>query len=174
MWFLAYFCRFSWSWYYKSGNKVDGQKIEAVMTWPRPLNQTEVHSFLGSAKYYHMFEERFFFISAPMKKSTHEGTEFQWTEACNQSFQEFKKKLTTTPILTLPKGNECFVVCGTSRIGLGCVFICLYTVKKGWKKLSYIQSRVDRSCLCSINLAALFIWGSYRYFHQSLESSILT
>uniref|UniRef100_A0A1S4BU23 Retrotransposon gag domain-containing protein n=1 Tax=Nicotiana tabacum TaxID=4097 RepID=A0A1S4BU23_TOBAC len=34
------------------GIKVDGQKIEAVMTWPRPLNPTEVRSFLGLAGYY--------------------------------------------------------------------------------------------------------------------------
>nr|XP_016484198.1 PREDICTED: uncharacterized protein LOC107804779 [Nicotiana tabacum] len=32
--------------------KVDGQRIEAVMTWPRTLNPTEVHSFLGLARYY--------------------------------------------------------------------------------------------------------------------------
>ncbi|XP_049399854.1 uncharacterized protein LOC125863927 [Solanum stenotomum] len=34
------------------GIKVDGQKIEAVMTWPSPLNPTEVHNFLGLAGYY--------------------------------------------------------------------------------------------------------------------------
>ncbi|WMV50913.1 hypothetical protein MTR67_044298, partial [Solanum verrucosum] len=34
------------------GIKVDGQKIEAVMTWLSPLNPTEVHNFLGLAGYY--------------------------------------------------------------------------------------------------------------------------
>ncbi|XP_049387088.1 uncharacterized protein LOC125851321 [Solanum stenotomum] len=34
------------------GIKVNEQKIEAVMTWPKPLNPTEVRSFLGLAGYY--------------------------------------------------------------------------------------------------------------------------
>ncbi|XP_070049880.1 uncharacterized protein [Nicotiana tomentosiformis] len=106
------------------GIKVDGQKIEAVMSWPRPLNPTEVRSFLGLAGYYRMFVEGFSSISAPLTKLTHKGAKFQWTEACEQSFQELKKRLTTTPVLTLPYGTEGYVVyCDASRIGLGCVLM---------------------------------------------------
>jgi hypothetical protein len=32
----------------------------------------------------------------------HKNTPFMWNEACEQSFQELKKRLTTTPILALP------------------------------------------------------------------------
>ncbi|XP_019253902.1 PREDICTED: uncharacterized protein LOC109232595 [Nicotiana attenuata] len=106
------------------GINVDGQKIEAVMTWPRPLNPTEVHSFLGLGGYYRRFVERFSSISAPLTKLTHKGAKFQWTEACEQSFQELKKRLTTAPVLTLPDGTEGYVVyCVASRIGLGCVLM---------------------------------------------------
>ncbi|XP_070029059.1 uncharacterized mitochondrial protein AtMg00860-like [Nicotiana sylvestris] len=106
------------------GIKVDGQKIEAVMTWPRPLNPTDVRSFLGLAGYYRRFVEGFSSISTPLTKLTHKGAKFQWTEACEQSFQELKKRLTTALVLTLPDGTEGYVVyCDASRIGLGCVLI---------------------------------------------------
>ncbi|XP_049399822.1 uncharacterized protein LOC125863894 [Solanum stenotomum] len=84
------------------GIKVDGQKIEVVMTWSRPLNLMEVRNFLGLAGYYRRFVKGFSSISAPLTKLTHKATKFQWTEACKQSFHELKKRLTTTPVLTLP------------------------------------------------------------------------
>ncbi|WMV09314.1 hypothetical protein MTR67_002699 [Solanum verrucosum] len=106
------------------GIKVDGQKIEAVMTWLRPLNETEVCNFLGLAGYYRRFVEGLSSISAPLKKLTHKATKFQLTEACEESFHELKKRLTTTPVLTLPHGNEGYVVYyDASKIGLGYVLV---------------------------------------------------
>ena len=47
---------------------------------------------------------------------------FERSEACEKGFQELKDKLTSAPMLTLPEGNEVFVVyCDASRVGLGCV-----------------------------------------------------
>ena len=68
-----------------------------------PLNPIEVRSFLVLAGYYQKFVEGFSSISAPLTKLTHKGAKFQWTEACEQSFQELKKRLTTTPVLTLSR-----------------------------------------------------------------------
>ncbi|WMV41746.1 hypothetical protein MTR67_035131 [Solanum verrucosum] len=58
-----------------------------------------------------------FMGSAPLTKLTHKTAKFQWTGACEQSFKELKKRFTTTLILTLPDGNEGYVVyCDPSRI----------------------------------------------------------
>lgn len=47
-----------------------------------------------------------------------------WTIACKQSFQTLKKRLTTTPILSLPDNNDDFVVYSrTSGIRLSCVLM---------------------------------------------------
>ncbi|XP_070055524.1 uncharacterized protein [Nicotiana tomentosiformis] len=49
---------------------------------------------------------------------------FQWLDACEQSFQELKKRLTTAHVLTLPKGSGGFTLyCDASRVGLGCVLM---------------------------------------------------
>jgi hypothetical protein len=49
---------------------------------------------------------------------------FNWTESCEKSFQELKRRLTTAPVLTLPDIQRDFVVyCDASRQGLGCVLM---------------------------------------------------
>lgn len=106
------------------GIRVDTQKIEAVKTWPRPTTPTEVHSFLGLAGYYRRFVEGFSSLSAPLTKLTHKGAKFQWTDACERSFQALKDRLTSAPVLTLPEGTDGYVIyCDASGIGLGCVLM---------------------------------------------------
>nr|XP_009791861.1 PREDICTED: uncharacterized protein LOC104239024 [Nicotiana sylvestris] len=52
------------------------------------------------------------------------AVKFQWSDACEKSFQELKSRLTTALVLTLPEGIEGFVVyCDASRIGLGCALM---------------------------------------------------
>jgi ribonuclease HI len=52
------------------------------------------------------------------------NTKFEWSEACEKSFQERKKRLTTAPVLTLPDIKKDFVVyCDASKQGLGCVLM---------------------------------------------------
>jgi hypothetical protein len=49
---------------------------------------------------------------------------FNWTESCEKSFQELKRRLTTAPVLTLPDIQRDFVVyCDASRKGWD-VFLC--------------------------------------------------
>ena len=45
-------------------------------------------------------------------------------DACQQSFEELKGRLTSTPVLALPNGRDGFVVYSdASRQGLGCVLM---------------------------------------------------
>ncbi|XP_070040665.1 uncharacterized protein [Nicotiana tomentosiformis] len=101
------------------GIKVDTQKIEAVKYWPRPTTPTEVRSFLGLAGYYRRFVEGFSSLSAPLTKLTQKETKFQWTEACERSFQELKNRLTSAPVLTLPEGKANVVADALSRRSMG-------------------------------------------------------
>ena len=49
-------------------------------------------------------------IAAPMITLTYENVKFEWTDACEQSFQELKKRLVMAPILTIPEGEDGFVI----------------------------------------------------------------
>jgi hypothetical protein len=85
---------------------------------------TEIRSFLGLAGYYRRFIEGFSTIAIPMTRLTRKETKWEWTDECEQSFQELKKRLTTAPVLTLPSGTEGFVVYSdASGKGLGCVLM---------------------------------------------------
>jgi hypothetical protein len=49
---------------------------------------------------------------------------FEWTNACERSFYELKRRLTTAPILVLPDIHKDFTIyCDVSRQGLGCVLM---------------------------------------------------
>ena len=95
---------------------VDPQNIEAIGNWKPPTNVTEIQSFLGLAGYYRKFVEGFSKLVAPLTKLTRKEEKFVWSEACQQSFDELKRKLTSAPVLTLPSGQDGYTVyCDASR-----------------------------------------------------------
>jgi len=60
----------------------------------------------------------------PLTQLSKKGQKFEWTEKYETSFQELKKRLTTSPMLALPNPNGHFVVfCDASKMGLGCVLL---------------------------------------------------
>jgi hypothetical protein len=63
---------------------------------------SEIRSFLGLAGYYRRFIEGFSMIARPMMELLKKEKKFNWTESCEKSFQELKRRLTTAPVLTLP------------------------------------------------------------------------
>jgi hypothetical protein len=106
------------------GVAVDPGKVETVSNWREPTNVSKIRSFLGLAGYYRRFIEGFSKIARPMTKLLKKEKKFNWTESCEKSFQELKRRLTTAPVLTLPDIQRDFVVyCDTSRQGLGCVLM---------------------------------------------------
>nr|XP_033510298.1 uncharacterized protein LOC117275054 [Nicotiana tomentosiformis] len=106
------------------GIKVDIQKIEAVKNWPRPTSVSDIRSFLGLAGYYRHFVEVFSSISSPLTRLTQKKVKFQWSDTCEKSFEELKKRLTSAQVLTLPEGTEGFIVyCDASGAGLGGVLM---------------------------------------------------
>ena len=107
-----------------SGVSVDPEKVEAVMSWERPKSIFEIRSFLGLAGYYRRFIEDFSRLAAPMTKLTRKKVKFEWNDSCERAFQELKRRLTSAPILVVPKrGQEYLVYCDASKEGLGCVLI---------------------------------------------------
>ena len=76
------------------------------------------------AGYYRKFVKGFSKIAAPLTRLTRKEEPFLWSEACQKSFDELKRRLTSAPVLTLPSGQDGFAVyCDASRQGLGCVLM---------------------------------------------------
>jgi len=108
----------------KDSISVDPAKVATVESWPRPTNITEVRSFLRMVGYYHRFVRDFSKTALPLTRLLCKDHKFEWTVDCEESFQELKQQLVTTPILTIPEGNEGYVVYSdASQQGLGCVLM---------------------------------------------------
>jgi hypothetical protein len=85
----------------KEGISVDSSKVQDVLSWNAPMSVGDIRSFLGLAGYYRRFIEGFSKISKPMIELLKKDKKFEWTSACEASFQKLKKRLTTTPILVI-------------------------------------------------------------------------
>ncbi|KAC9449874.1 hypothetical protein E3N88_45822 [Mikania micrantha] len=108
----------------EKGIQVDPMKIEAIKNWSTPTSPTEIRQFLGLAGYYRRFIENFSKIAQSLTLLTQKDQKFDWGTKQEEAFQLLKHKLCTAPILSLPDGNEGFVVyCDASRQGLGCVLM---------------------------------------------------
>lgn len=106
------------------GIAVDPTKVQSVTEWLAPTSVGEIRSFLGHAGYYRRFIENFSKIAKPMTALLKKDTKLQWTEECEASFQELKKRLTTAPVLILPDiRKDSQVYCDASRLGLGGVLM---------------------------------------------------
>ena len=63
-------------------------------------------------------------VAAPLTTLTKKKAKFGWIETCEKSFEELKDRLTSAPMLTLPKCLENYIVyCDAYRVGLGCVLM---------------------------------------------------
>jgi hypothetical protein len=74
----------------EEGIVVDPEKVEAIREWSVPRNVTEVRSFMGLAGYYRRFIAGFSKIAHPITSFQRKEKKFQWTEECEESFQQLK------------------------------------------------------------------------------------
>ncbi|KAI3695219.1 hypothetical protein L1987_78211 [Smallanthus sonchifolius] len=107
---------------YERRIQVDPAKIEAISNREVSKNPTEVRSFLGLTGYYRRFIKDFSRIYVPLITLTRKVIKYEWGPKQDEAFETLKRKLTQAPILSLPEGNEGFVVfCDASHTGLGCI-----------------------------------------------------
>ncbi|KAD3336765.1 hypothetical protein E3N88_32284 [Mikania micrantha] len=98
--------------------------IEAVKNWSTPKTPTEIRSFLGLAGYYRRFVSNLSRIVVPLTSLTQKDRPHEWGPKQEEAFQTLKQKLCNAPVLTLPDGNDDFVVyCNACNQGLGCVLM---------------------------------------------------
>ena len=84
------------------GIEVDKAKIELISKLSSPTNVKTVRQFLGHAGFYIRFIKDFSKITKPLYKLQEKDAKFIWEKECQESFEELKSHLTTTPIVRAP------------------------------------------------------------------------
>ena len=164
----------------QAGVFVDSSKVEAVLDWSQPKNVFEIHSFLGLAGYYHQFVKDFSLLASPLTHLTRKEVKFEWSEACEEAFQELKRRLTSAPVLIIPEqGHGYSVYCDASKKGLGCVLMQKdQVVLYGSRQLKpYELNYPTHDLELAVVIFALMIWRHYPYgekfdifsYHKSLR-----
>lgn len=81
------------------GVKMDPSKVQAVVDWPVPKSCHDIQVFNGFANFYRRFIGNYSALVAPLNRLLRKGVQFEWSDECQASFDELKRRFTTGPIL---------------------------------------------------------------------------
>jgi hypothetical protein len=74
----------------KEGRRMATSKVNKIVSWPTPVNPTEVQGFLGVVVYVRIFFPGLSQICLPLRRLTRKDSEWDWTKSCEEAFQELK------------------------------------------------------------------------------------
>ena len=74
-------------------------KLDSIKHMPVPNSAKEIKQFLGLTGYYRKFVPRFADISRPLTTLMKKDVKFEWTSACQKSFELLKEALCGEPVL---------------------------------------------------------------------------
>ncbi|KAA3469727.1 DNA/RNA polymerases superfamily protein [Gossypium australe] len=122
--------------------------------------------FLGLAGYYQHFVKGFSMIATPMTRLLQKDVKFEWSEKCQQSFDQLKALLTEAPVLVQPESGKEFVIYSEASLnGLGCVLmqegkVIAYASKQ---LKPYEKNYPTRDLQLAVIVFALKIWRHHLY-----------
>ena len=153
-----------------SGIEIDKNRINAILSLPAPMNQKQLRSFMGIMTFLKAFMGPQTTLHARnLFNLVKKDVVFEWTQEHQKSFDFFKQKLTTAPILTHPS-EKCKKVlkCNASAYGIGGA-LC-QVEDNVLKVISYYQKLLAKSQLhwsvCERELYAIII--GIRLFRKEL------
>ena len=85
-------------------------KLDCIQHMPALKNAKEIKQFLGLTGYYRKFVPRFADISRPLTTLTKIDKKFEWTPACQKSFDLLKENLCGEPILKYADTSKPYIL----------------------------------------------------------------
>ena len=106
----------------KDGISADPAKVTAIKNAPSPTNVTELRSFLGMTNYVSRFIPRYSTITAPLRKLTKAGVEWEWTKSQQDAFETLKQDLTSDLVMAyFDPQKESSLMVDASPVGLAAI-----------------------------------------------------
>ena len=159
------------------GVKMDPAKVAAVASCKAPTSIKEAQSFLGMVNYCARFVPNQADLAAPIRQlCILSQADFDWSRACERSFQLLQKHLTEPPTLAYFNiKNQTELVVDASPVGLGAVLIQINSlgqssvVAYASKTLTPTEQRysqIERE-------AYAVVWGMERFRFYLLGSNFI-
>ncbi|QRV82439.1 Transposon Tf2-7 polyprotein [Ceratobasidium sp. AG-Ba] len=149
------------------GISMEEEKIKAIMEWGAPRKIKEVQAFLGFVNFYRRFIAEFSKIARPLHDLTKKDTKFEWTQECQQAFEEIKKRVSQDPVLIHPDPDKPFIL-ETDASGIAIGAILSQRVAYLSKSYNDAQRNYDTA-----NKELLAIVESLKHWRIYLEGTIL-
>ena len=89
--------------------KIEQEKIKAVKKWKTPIKVKDIESFLGFVNFYRRFIQNFSHM-IKLLNELKEKKKWTWNKEHQKAFEELKEKITSQPVLSLPKRERKFRV----------------------------------------------------------------
>lgn len=96
--------------------------LVSIKNFPTPRTQKNVRQFLGKINFYLKYVPNIAIKLEPLHNLLRKGQNFNWTKACQESFEEMKQILCSQPILTIFDPNlPIHIYTDASILGVGAV-----------------------------------------------------
>jgi Reverse transcriptase (RNA-dependent DNA polymerase) len=81
---------------------MDPTKFKGILDWLAPKTVKDVQSFIGFGNFYCHFVKGFSHLAHPLYDLLKKDKKFIWSEECQESFDQLKKRFTEEPDLMMP------------------------------------------------------------------------
>ena len=118
---------------------------EAILNTPTPTTPKECKSFCGVVNYVSLFCPHLQALLAPIYDLTRKGRPFVWTKLHQKNFEQIKKKMASSPVLSLPTGTGRYILYSdTSKTHAGSA---LWQIQNGKPRLiGYGIKSLPKAC----------------------------
>jgi RNase H-like domain found in reverse transcriptase len=89
---------------------MDPAKLKGILDWLAPKTVKEVRSFIGFGNSYCRFVKGFSHLAHPLHDLLRKDKKFVWSEECQESFDQLKKRFTEEPVLMMPDHSKPFQI----------------------------------------------------------------
>jgi RNase H-like domain found in reverse transcriptase len=89
---------------------MDPEKLKVILDWPVPKTVKEVRSFIGFGNFYCCFVKGFSHLAHPLHDLLKKDKKFVWSEECQESFDQLKRRFIKEPVLMMPDHSKPFQI----------------------------------------------------------------
>ena len=147
------------------------KKVTAIENYPRPTTVKELMAFNGMVNYYHRFIPNLAKIMSPLYEALKDKPKkLEWSRSLQESFEETKKALTKSTLLSYPRANINLVLTtDASDVAIGGVLE--QELPNGKQPIGFFSRKLSNTekGYCTLDKELLALHRAIRHFHHLLD-----